>query len=132
MTADVAPLAGVMISQDAAIELVAALDQLDRLAAPKSMRLSARLAAIRRELQTCVSRVDTRADTSPNHVAAQAIAQFECSVVDTTTAAEVLGITRDGVTWLCRNGSLQASRNGGRWFVTLASLHDYRAARAAR
>ncbi|MCA2249023.1 helix-turn-helix domain-containing protein [Mycobacterium intracellulare] len=130
--ADIARLAGVIVSEEAALELVAALDQLDKLAAPRALRLNSRLAAIRRELQTCVSRVGARVDTSTNHVAAHPIAQFEGSVIDTTTAADVLGITRDGVTWLCRNGTLRATLRGRRWFVEVASLHDYRARRADR
>jgi excisionase family DNA binding protein len=50
-------------------------------------------------------------------------------VVDTTIAARVLGISGSGITWLCRNGRLQATRVGGRWFIEAASLQDYRARR---
>jgi Helix-turn-helix domain len=123
---------GVLVSEDAARELFAARDQLDRLAAPKSMRVSSRLVAIRRELLTCTSRVATRVDMSPEGLLAQEVAQFEVSVVETTTAARELGITRDVVTWLCRHGQLRATRAGGRWWIEPASLEDYRARRAGR
>jgi hypothetical protein len=124
--ADVTRLAGVIVSADGAREIAAALDELDRLAAPTGRRLSGRLVDIRRELQVCTSRVSTSDDASVEGLLAQAVAQFEASVVNTTTAARELGITRDGVTWLCRNGHLRATRSGGRWFVELASLQDYR------
>jgi excisionase family DNA binding protein len=133
MTGDVARLAGVMVSEAAVIEIVAALDQLERLAAPRGLGLNRHLYAIRRELATCCeSRVPARVDTSPEGVVSQQTAQFEVSVVDTTTAARQLGITRDGVTWLCRNNKLRAVRAGGRWFIQAASLNDYRARRADR
>jgi hypothetical protein len=127
--ADVSRLAGLVVSESAALELISALNRLDRLAAPRGMMLSPELAQIRRELQTCTSRVSTSDGTSVEGLLAQHIAQFELSVVDTTTAARELGITRDGVTWLCRNGHLRATRAGGRWWIELASLQDYRARR---
>jgi hypothetical protein len=128
--ADVARLAGVMVSEDAARELIAVIDELAKRAAPTGQYLSTRVATIRRELATCVSGRCTPADASPEGVMAQQVAQFEVSVVDTTTAARELGnITRSGVTWLCRHGRLRATRTGGRWLIESASLQEYRARR---
>lgn len=125
-TPDISRAAGVVVSDSAARELVSALDMLDRLAAPTGQRLSPQIALIRRELATCTSRVPASADASVEAIVAQQVAQFEASVVDTTTAARVLGITRDGVTWLCRNRHIQAIRSGGRWWIPVDSLADYR------
>lgn len=129
---DVVRLGGLVVSEDAAAELVAALDQLDRLAAPRGMRLSNRLSGIRRELATCTSRADIPGHAS--NAAAYALdgPSFELSVVETATAAEQLGITADAVRWLCRRGQLIAVRTGGRWWVSVRSLEDYRARRAER
>jgi excisionase family DNA binding protein len=120
---------GFIVSDEGARELVAALDQLDHLAAPRGQRLNQRLVTIKREFETSASRVSTPAYASAEGFVAQEVAEFEMSVVDTTTAAHQLGIKRDSVTWLCRNGQLRATRTGGRWFIEAASLQDYRARR---
>lgn len=126
--ADVERLAGVAISDSAARELVSALDMLDRLAAPTGQRLSPQIDLIRRELLTCTSRVSTSADTSAEWVTGVDAAQFETSVVDSLTAAEQLGITRDGVTWHCRRGGFGAgaTKSGGRWFIDTGALAKFR------
>lgn len=124
--AEVARLAGLIVSESAALELISALDRLDKFARPLGQVLSPQLALVRRELQTCTSRVSTPAHASAEGLLAQEVAQFELSVVDTTTAAHQLGITRGGVTWLCRNGQLRATRSGGRWWIETASLQHYR------
>jgi hypothetical protein len=124
--ADVARLAGVMVSSAAALEILGALDELERRALPRGQQLSERLTIIRRELATCASRVSTSRDASAEGLVAQEVAQFKASVVDTTTAARQLEITRDGVTWLCRNGQLRATQSGGRWWIESASLQNYR------
>ncbi|WP_460359510.1 hypothetical protein [Mycobacterium sp. ZZG] len=125
---DVERLAGVVISDSAARELVSALDMLDRLAAPIGQRLSPQMAHIRRELLTCTSRVVASADTSAGRVSGAAVAHFDMSVVDSLTAAEHLGITRDGVTWHCRRGRFGAgaTKAGGRWFINTGALAEFR------
>ena len=125
-------LAGIVISDAVAKELVAALDKLGRLAKPTGQQLSEQLIAIRRELVTCVTRVCASGDTSAEVLFAQQVAQYESSVVDTTTAAHQLGITREGVTWLRRNGHLRGDKIGGRWWIETASLHEHRAREGAR
>jgi len=125
---DVESIVGVVISDSAARELVSALDMLDRLAARIGQRLSPQMALIRRELLTCTSRVGTSADTRTERVVGASVAQFEASV-DSLTAAEQLGITRDGVAWHCRRGGFgegRASKVGGRWFIDTEALAKFR------
>ena len=122
---DVVPARGVVLSDEAAREVAAALDHLGRLAAPRGMQLSPRLVSIRRELTSSVSRDDARADTSGSDAVQQFVAHLEQRVVDTATAARMLGMTPGGVAWLCRNGRLTATRSGRRWLVDTASLRIY-------
>lgn len=46
------------------------------------------------------------------------------AVIDANTAAEMLGISTSGVTYLCRNGRLDAQKRAGRWFPTLAAVQE--------
>lgn len=127
MNGDVA--IGAVLSTEAAREVVAALDQLDRLAAPRGMRLSERLTAIRRELVACASRAGTPVTASANDIAGLLLSESNLMSVDTATAAENLGITTDGVRWLCRRGHLTAVRLRGRWLIEPGSLQTYVAIR---
>lgn len=120
------------LTEPAARELLSALDALDRLARPRGQRLSPPLAAIRRELTTCITRVHTPADASPNDVAAQLLSHSESMTIDPATAAARLGLTPDGVRWLCRHGHLTAIRHRGRWYIDHPSVETYRARRAHR
>jgi len=116
---------GVLLSDGAAREVVAALDLLARLAAPRGQQLSPRLQQIQRELLNSSARVAAHGDASGETVAGQRDAHWEASVADTATAAQLLGITPGGVAWLCRNGRLRATRSGGRWHIDSASLRLY-------
>jgi len=123
--AEVERVAGVLLSVSAAREVAAALQHLDRLAAPRGQRLSDRLRTIARDL--------TRADTRTQPVAAPFLGESEPSAVDTAAAARMLGgITPGGVAWLCRNERLTATRVGGRWLVDTASLRTYAQVRKER
>lgn len=126
---DVARLAGVVVSEEAARELVAAIDELAKLAAPKGASLHPRLAGIRRDLANCSTRENARPDASTEVVARHDLLAWDC-VVDTESAARTLGITPDGVRWLCRNKRLERTRAVGRWWISEASLKDYRARRS--
>lgn len=121
---DVTPARGVLISPAAAREIVGAVDELARLAAPEGRQLSGRLRLLRRELATCANLADTHAGVSADGVVAQPPSQWN-SMVDTSTAAQILGLTNSGVTWLCRNGRLTAARVGGRWLIDAEALHAY-------
>ena len=114
------------ITEAAARELLAALDALDRLAAPHGQRLSASLATIRRELATCVTRVSAPVGASADDVVAVMLSESESMSIDTAAAAGHLGITADGVRWLCRRGHLTAVRQRGRWLIDRSSLQTYR------
>ena len=130
---DVVAADGVLLSRAAAREVVAALDHLGRLAAPRGMQLSERLRTIRRELATSSTRGITHADASAKDNAAQLDSHWYSSVaVDTAAAARALGITPGGVAWLCRNGRLTAARSGGRWLIDTASLRSYQLEREER
>lgn len=120
---------GLVLTEAAARELLAALDALDRLAQPQGQRLSASLHGIRRELLTCVTRVSTHAAARPDDVAALMVSESSVMGLDTAIAAGHLGITADGVRWLCRRGHLDAVRYRGRWLVDRPSLDRYRAER---
>ena len=43
----------------------------------------------------------------------QQLARFGVNVVDMTTAAKMLGRTRDGIAWMCKDERPQCSRVGG-------------------
>jgi hypothetical protein len=126
---DVTPAHGVLVSAAAAREIAAALDHLDRLASPRGQRLSPRLASIKAALARAPA---THAEVSAAHFVPQCDSQWEAGVVDTTTAARLLGITPGGVAWLCRNGRLAADRIGGRWLIASAALHVYEQEREER
>jgi hypothetical protein len=129
---DVTPARGVLLSDSAAREIAAALDHLGRLAAPRGMQLSERLRTIRRELLTSTARGITHARVSADDIVAQSSSELDASVVNTTTAAQVLGMTPGGVTWLCRHGRLAATRCGGRWLIDTAALRNYQRERLER
>ena len=117
---------GVLLSDGAAREVVAALDLLARLAAPRGQQLSPRLRLIQQELTASSgTRVAADGNVSGKRFAGQEDAHWEASVADTATAAQLLGITPGGVAWLCRNGRLRATRSGGRWHIDTASLRTY-------
>lgn len=128
---DVIPARGVLLSESAAREVAAALDVLARLAAPRGQQLSQRLEVIRRELSSS-ARGGTHGGVSAEGVAGQAVTELEVSVVDTATAAQVLGITPSGVTWMCRRGHLRATRQGGRWLIDTAGLRAHQLLRKER
>ena len=117
------------ISEAAGRDILGALDTLERIARGRGQKLSPRVAVIRRDLASCLSRACTRAGRSDDAFADPLGA--ESAMTDTTTAAAELGITRDGVAWLCRNGNLRATRVGGRWLVDGPSLAEYRRRRRA-
>lgn len=125
MSDDVTPARGVLLSEAAAREVAAALEHLERLAAPRGQQLSDRVRAIARELASSGSRDVTRLDTRARPLETQSLGEWELSAVDTAAAAQELGITPGGVAWLCRNGRLTATRVGGRWLVDTASLRTY-------
>lgn len=120
------------ITESAARELVAALEELDRLARPHGQRLSESLHTLRRELATSITRVSTHADASADDIAAQLLSDSEVMGIDTTTAAGHLGIRPDSVRWLIRRHHLDAVRIGGRWLIDRTSLQTYVAMRDRR
>ena len=133
---DVVSARGVLLSEAAVREIVAAIDMLGQLAAPRQ-RLSGRLQAIRSELiRSAVSnatRDSTRADASAEGLVAQLDSHwYPSAAVDTAAAARTLGIKPGSVAWLCRNGRLTATRCGGRWLIDMDSLRDYESTRKER
>jgi hypothetical protein len=132
---DVIPARGVLLSEAAVREIVAAIDALGQLAAPRQ-RLSERLQAIRRELirsaVTSATRDSTHAHASADGIVAQPNSHLDASVVTTATAARLLGITPSGAAWLCRHGRLTATRCGGRWLIDTAALRYYQLQRMER
>jgi excisionase family DNA binding protein len=132
---DVTPARGVLLSEAAVREIVAAIDALGQLAAPRQ-RLSERLQAIRSELirsaVTSAARDSTHAHASADGIVAQPDSHWEASVVDTATAARVLGISSSGVRWAVKNGRLAATRCGGRWLIDTAALRYYQRERLER
>ena len=132
MADDVARVAGVLLSPSAAREIVAALDHLARLAAPRGQQLSERLRLIARDLASSDTRAVTSAHASAHDIAALLDSHLTASAVDTAAAARMLGMTPGGVAWLCRNGRLTATRVGRRWLVDTASLRNYNDCRKER
>ena len=132
---DVTPARGVLLSEAAVREIVAAIDALGQLAAPRQ-RLSERLQAIRSELirsaVTSATRDSTHAHASADGIVAQLDSHLDASVVTTATAARLLGITPSGAAWLCRHGRLAATRCGGRWLIDTAVLRVYEQRREDR
>lgn len=124
---EVQPLYGVMVSPEVAADLIAALDRLAALITPRGGLLSPRLIAIRERFTRAITRVDASAEVA----AAQDVLVFERdAITDTTTAAQVLGISEDGVRWLCRTGRLDADRMGRQWAIGIASLEEHKTRRA--
>ncbi|EOM74613.1 DNA-binding protein [Rhodococcus rhodnii] len=124
MNDHIAHVDGILIDRDTATELVTALDALEHLAQRSGSRLAPQIAAIRRDL---IHHSNTRADASTEAI--DIITQLtldQDSVIDTDTAAAQLGITRDGVRWLCRTGRLTATRRQHRWWIPTTALDDYR------
>lgn len=70
-----------------------------------------------------------REDFTPGD--AEILALGHDAVIDTETAADMLGITPSGVTYLCRQGRLDAQKRAGRWFPTIAAVQERTANRSA-
>ncbi|MCV7101533.1 helix-turn-helix domain-containing protein [Mycobacterium palustre] len=116
------------ISFAAAADLVGVIDALAVRCAPQV--LSARVVALRNDLIGCCStRVTARFDASAEVVGADEVLALDPrGLVDVKAAAARLGITEDGVRWLCKRGRLAASKISGRWWIEPASIamHDRR------
>ncbi|WP_040802797.1 helix-turn-helix domain-containing protein [Nocardia concava] len=117
-------LDGVALSDDDAAELVAALDALARLAADRGARLSPRLVALRHGLAqgASSSREHPHADARTGVDFVLDALTVDTGAVDTATAARALGLTPDGVRYLCRSKRLPGFRSGGRWWINAAEL----------
>jgi hypothetical protein len=115
---------GVTVSYAAAADLVGVIDRLARLCAPQV--LAGRIVDLRNDLIQCCTRAITQLDASAEVVGVRdVLALNPGALVDTTAAAEMLDITRDGVTWLCKRKRLAASKVNGRWWIEPASIELY-------
>lgn len=111
------PIDGILLGRDTAVDLLEALDLLATLAKQRGARLPGRIAALRHDLAEIGSRADSRASVRKVTEELES-AHHELGLVDVATAAERLGITKDGVRDLCRREKLAAMRPGGRrWWI---------------
>jgi hypothetical protein len=119
---------GVTISHAAAVDLVGVIDRLAQRCAPQV--LAERIVVLRNDLIQCCTRATTQLDASTEVIGVQnVLALNPGALVDTTAAAEMLDITRDGVTWLCKHKRLAASKVNGRWWIEPASIELYQQSR---
>ncbi len=119
---------GVALDAGDVAELAGALDVLDQLAGARGARLSPSLARLRAGLHAA-ARGAAHADARTGVAEIVDALTVDMGAVDTTTAATALGITPDGVRYLCRTGRLPAYRSRGRWWINAAELEAYADAR---
>lgn len=121
------------IGLDTAQYLVAVIDLFDRLLSQRGQPLPTRLAAIQLSLTRCIDSRDasgkfagqtfsTRVHASADGPAVLDVSHSTAGVVDTATAAEMLGIKEDSVRYLCRRGRFDSVKPGGRWLITAESV----------
>lgn len=118
---------GVALSDADAAELADALDVLAHFAADRGARLSPRLVRLRDGLRAARGSTRDNARTGVDHIV-DALT-VDMGAVDTATAAKALGLTSDGVRYLCRSRRLPAYRSRGRWWINAVELELYAAAR---
>ena len=124
----------VTLDYAAATYALALLDVLERLAADRygcpprepfgAFRNALNAAA--RELASASRPPGTCADTSDGNDEPTLVSEL---MMSTREAAEMLGITPAGTTYLIRRGLLEATRFGRQWAISAASVAAYRAAR---
>jgi hypothetical protein len=120
---------GVVTLNDSAARLVvAAINELGALAARNGGYLPVALVGVRNAIAGSITHAATGADTrAPVDSAPLDLPLNSNAVVDTATAARRLGVTPNGIRWLCQKGRLDASHRAGRWWITTESLDAYRA-----
>jgi excisionase family DNA binding protein len=87
----------------------------------------------RNGIADAITRARTRVGASSEvSIVPMPLALNPIAVVDTATAAQQLGMTDDGVRWLCRTGRLTATKTGRQWWVTTESIAEYLAQNRSR
>lgn len=111
--------AGVWLSVDAARSVALALSTLDNLLRRhRATRMNDDLAQLRQQL---IWTFDVDADAHVSELAAPLPGRNDRrGLVDSVTAAQVLGLTPGGVRERARRGQLTATKVGGRWLVDLS------------
>jgi hypothetical protein len=119
----------VLVPHPDAAYLVKLIDYLIETGKRQGAAPSADLVRIRNELGTS-ARASARADASVTAVAAQPVLHLAAdAVVDTSEAAESLGITADAVRWHWRNGHLEGHKMGRQLVITATSVERLKARR---
>lgn len=114
-------LSGVLLDHDDAAFLAAALRTLVELTARSGGRPVARVHELERQLSAASAVKHSAAGTSerPGRPVPQL---WEPQLIETSTAATLLGCSERNVRALAARGTLTAHRIGGRWFVDPADV----------
>ncbi|WP_404314351.1 helix-turn-helix domain-containing protein [Prescottella equi] len=119
-------VAGVILDDDTVAFLAATLRVLIRVLDEQSRRPVPRVFSLERQL-TCSANSSVPGTTQHGGQVVRAISTPK--QLDTDTAAAVLGCTPENVRALCRRGSLQGQRIGGRWVISADAVHERAAER---
>ncbi|AUM17200.1 MULTISPECIES: helix-turn-helix domain-containing protein [Rhodococcus] len=115
-------VAGLLLDTADARFLAACLEQLLRLLAERRLQPTPRVRALARLL---TSATDSGRGT-PEPAPADDLSVSSHELVDTVTAARILGCTPENVRSLCRRGRLDAQQAGGRWLIPVTAVHERR------
>ncbi|MFH5207567.1 helix-turn-helix domain-containing protein [Antrihabitans sp. NCIMB 15449] len=120
---------GVVLTDDDAHTLVDALAVFRSVLRGQGSKPTAKLESLYSRLISAVRVSETHAGASisANHGVVGAV--FEHGVIDTATAADILGCTESNVRDLARRGKLAARLVGGRWLLDTRAVFDRAAAR---
>lgn len=115
-------VAGLLLDTDDARFLGSCLDTLLRLLSEKRLAPAPRVRALARLLTSAAD--SGRGTPEPDHADDLSVSSHE--LVDTVTAARLLGCTPENVRALCRRGRLDAQQAGGRWLIPVTAVHERR------
>lgn len=122
---DIRAVEGVMLSVRDAKDLADAISHLGALAAERGSRLTARMVDLRTQLLTAISDGGTDDDARTSVPQGDWMPLSAHDLLDTATAARLLGCTTGNVRDLARRGTLPAHRTGGRWLLEADAVHRH-------
>ncbi|QUD82094.1 helix-turn-helix domain-containing protein [Gordonia polyisoprenivorans] len=123
---------GVLLGVDDVAEVLRVIAAFETVLAERHSRPSPRLLHLRTQLTRANTRVsgrDTHADARKLAAQQDSGAHFAYELLDTGQAAEIIGISADGVRDLARRHRIPARKAGGRWVYPASAIAIYASTR---
>ena len=122
-------VSGVLLAPEDAAYLARLLADSARALGRHGVYLPDRAVTLARFLADASSDVRASTPATPSELLVSSESTDADPLIDTATAAEVLGCTTANVRDLCRRGRLQGVRHNGRWLVEQTSLRELKESR---